>query len=509
VSPTRTSVTHPIGISWLPGESAGKVGLTFAPGKHSHSKRGHSWERDLDADLDRLAEHHGVDALVCLLEDHELVRLCIPQLLEQAEARGLQIHRLPIPDGGVLPEPGPVKELVGTITSAASQGQTVVVHCAGGLGRTGTVAGCYLVEQGLSPRQAIEVLHRVRSRNCPENRSQERFIERYASAYCAETPAPPAAGTSRSRRSRILGTVLGAAIGDAMGHPTEFIRSFEGIRDQYGPEGVQDFELYWEREGKRFAPYTDDTQMAEAVLRGLLEGRDQQAYLDDTMDLIARRFIAWLRDPQGGHRDPGGACLTGCAALEQGVPWHEAGGANAGGCGSVMRSYPFGLVLADDLLRAEIWAVAHSRMTHGHAMATSACAAMAVGVARLLRGEPVSRATTEMVAAACRHSPKTARKMTRAIDEALDGVEPEVTLGRLLGWRGDEAIAAAVYTFIRHPDDPRAAILEATNTPGDSDSLATLVGALVGARCGVEALPREWVRDVERTDELTELALRI
>ena len=114
-----------------------------------------------------------------------------------------------------------------------------------------------------------------------------------------------------------------------------------------------------------------------------------------------------------------------------------------------------------------------------------------------------------MVAAACRHSARTAGKITRAIDEALRGIEPEVTLQRLLGWRGDEAIAAAVYTFIRHADDPTTAILEAANTPGDSDSLATLVGAMVGARGGVEALPEQWVRDVERSSELSALADRI
>ena len=63
--------------------------------------------------------------------------------------------------------------------------------------------------------------------------------------------------------------------------------------------------------------------------------------------------------------------------------------------------------------------------------------------------------------------------------------------------------------FERHPDDPRAAILEAANTPGDSDSIATLAGTLTGARCGLAALPAEWVRDVERSAELLALAARI
>jgi ADP-ribosylglycohydrolase len=87
-------------------------------------------------------------------------------------------------------------------------------------------------------------------------------------------------------------------------------------------------------------------------------------------------------------------------------------------------------------------------------------------------------------------------------------VGPEVTLNRLRAWAAHEAIAAAVYLFARYPDDPAGAILEGANTPGDSDSIATLAGAMLGARCGVGALPAEWVRDVERSDELQELAVR-
>jgi ADP-ribosylglycohydrolase len=308
-----------------------------------------------------------------------------------------------------------------------------------------------------------------------------------------------------ARQNLFAGAVLGAAIGDAMGHPVEFIESVAAIRARYGAQGVTRFELYWDREGKHFAPYTDDTQMAEAVLRGLLE----RGTLDATMRGIADRFIAWARSPQGGHRAPGNACLAGCRALEGGAHWSRAGGETAGGCGSVMRAFPFGLVFIDDVERAEEWAVEHSKLTHRDPIALAACGAMAAGTALLARGEDVKHATSEMVAAACRHSAPTAEMMARAIDDARRGTGPEVTLDRLRAWAAHEAIAAAVYVLERNPDDPRAAILEGANTPGDSDSIATLAGALVGARCGARALPVEWIRDVERADELLALSLAI
>ena len=321
------------------------------------------------------------------------------------------------------------------------------------------------------------------------------------------TPAPvPGNKEQISPQAMNLGAVLGAAIGDAMGHPTEFIRSFDAIYDRYGPKGVTQFELYWDRDGKHFAPYTDDTQMAEVVLTTLLDGH---ADLDDAMQRMAAGFVAWSKNPQGGHRAPGMACLSGCRRLAEGVHWQKAGGDTAGGCGSVMRAYPFGLVFADDLEQAERWAVEHSKLTHRDPIALAASAAMAVGMARILRRDSLDVVTSEMVAAACRYSARTAAMMATAIEEARAGVEPDVTLERLEGWAAHEAIAAAVYLFARHPDDPVAAILEGANTPGDSDSLATLAGALVGARCGVDALPPDWVREVERSAELQELARRI
>lgn len=306
--------------------------------------------------------------------------------------------------------------------------------------------------------------------------------------------------------SRLVGAVLGGAIGDAMGHPTEFINSFEAIRREYGPEGVTKYQLYWNRDGERFAPYTDDTQMAEVVLRALLWSRRAGADLDATMRVMASGFVRWSEKPQGGHRAPGNACLNGCRALAEGVDWREAGGETAGGCGSVMRAYPFGLVLRADLAAAERWAVAHSALTHRDPIALAASAAMAVGVARCLRGEPPRLVLSEMIAAAARYSPRTAAMMAGALEDAERGVPPERVLDELRGWAAHEAIAAAVYICARHPDDVVAAILEGANTPGDSDSLATLAGAWVGARVGISGFPRDWIAEIERRDTLIQLA---
>jgi protein-tyrosine phosphatase len=72
-----------------------------------------------------------------------------------------------------------VTPLVKGIGGWAAVKERVVIHCIGGLGRTGTVAGCFLVEQGLEAARALKVLREVRAPNCPETEQQREFVRRY------------------------------------------------------------------------------------------------------------------------------------------------------------------------------------------------------------------------------------------------------------------------------------------------------------------------------------------
>ena len=296
------------------------------------------------------------------------------------------------------------------------------------------------------------------------------------------------------------GAVVGSAIGDAMGCPTEFL-SMAQITEKYGAQGVSDYVLFREEHGTRFAPYTDDTQMAEAVSRGLLENHQQ---LDAAMNAIATRFIEWEAQPQGGHRAPGRACLEGCQRLAAGSPWSEAGGRNAGGCGSVMRAYPFGLFFFNDVNKAESWAAEHSKLTHGAPIALAACAAMAVGTNMALQRQPVEAILLAMKQAAARYSPETAFMLQKAAEAPA---EKERSMKSWYeGWAAHEAIAISAYLFKIHWQDPRSAILAAINSPGDSDSIGALVGALVGAYHGLSLFPEQWINELERSQELMALA---
>jgi len=173
-STLRTSTSDPIRVDFLPLLS-GRVGLTFAPGKCD----GVRWERSLRQDLDRLRDNYSVSHLVSLIEDDELAQYQIGNLYDEAECRGMCVHRLPIPDVSVPRDIEGVAALVREIGRWAAAGERVVIHCIGGLGRTGTVAGCFLVEQGRDAAAALKLLREVRAPNCPETEEQRDFVRRY------------------------------------------------------------------------------------------------------------------------------------------------------------------------------------------------------------------------------------------------------------------------------------------------------------------------------------------
>lgn len=83
----------------------------------------------------------------------------------QAEAallgRSVEHQRMPIRDRGT-PAIEHMTRILDTIDSALGEDHTVCVHCYGGIGRTGTVVGCYLVRHGMTGEQALSEIARLR-----------------------------------------------------------------------------------------------------------------------------------------------------------------------------------------------------------------------------------------------------------------------------------------------------------------------------------------------------------
>lgn len=320
--------------------------------------------------------------------------------------------------------------------------------------------------------------------------------------------------------------MFGLAYGDALGKPTEFLTVAQ-IEARYGPGGPR------ELTGNP-ALVTDDTQMALAVGWALYEA---PAATPDVLEpLLRTHFLAWAHSPDN-NRAPGMTCLRACGELARGGPWQAATVAGSKGCGANMRVTPVGLVPGYDLDTLAGVAQLQAGLTHGHptALAASELTAYAVRVLRdgaaladlpaLLRERAVAQRTVyrhewlgelwqrpgvddpvTFIARGWDECMVALDRLDAALSRPEDGTDPCLATGA--GWIAEEALATALLCTLRHPDDPGAALARAATTSGDSDSIAALTGAFLGAAGGLVIWPAGWLDRIEYADQLATLGTR-
>jgi ADP-ribosylglycohydrolase len=297
---------------------------------------------------------------------------------------------------------------------------------------------------------------------------------------------------------KVRGLVFGLAIGDALGYPTEFL-TLARIKADFAPNGIEDFP-------KSPALFTDDTQMSIAIAEALIKAGNQD--LETIMEAIKEEFIKWRRSPEN-NRAPGNACLAGVSNMERGVHWSESGVADSKGCGSAMRVAPIGYVYQHDPDKLKLVARASGICTHGHRTAIAASIGAAYLVKLALDGTDPGRMIPETLSFTAGISREFDTALSK-VSECLDWPNVEDALKYIgEGWIGEEAVALALYCFLKHPHDYKKAELRGANTNGDSDSVACIAGGISGAYLGIAAIPDKWVRNIEKTKYLEELAIHL
>ena len=170
----RNSQDSPLVIAEvLFGEHEGRLGLTICPGKKDRHRQ---WDRDLETDL-RAIRNWGASTVVTLIEAHEFSLLAIDTLGQEVQRMGMRWLHLPIRDVDV---PDHRFEKAWPAASAdihrrIDAGERILIHCHGGLGRTGLLAGLILAERGCAPRDAINRVRAVRP-HAIETKAQEAFV---------------------------------------------------------------------------------------------------------------------------------------------------------------------------------------------------------------------------------------------------------------------------------------------------------------------------------------------
>ncbi len=383
--------------------AAGVVGLTLCPGKKDRAAATGAWDRDLDTDLDAVAGW-GARAVVSLVEDHELSLLGVEALGREVRRRKMVWFHLPIRDAGV-----PDRDFERRWRSAGPElrarllaGERILVHCRGGLGRTGTIAARLLVELGASPEDAIRSARRARP-GAIENDRQEDYVRSFADR--------DASGDDRlSYEDRVAGCLLAGACGDALGAPVEFL-DLEQIRRRYGPRGIRDFAPAYGRAGA----ITDDTQMTLFTAEGCLRawGRGTEKGICHPPSVVSHAYLRWLRTqeetPSEGQsagmdgwliglkqlwsrRAPGNTCLSALRACRR---FGQEAENDSKGCGGVMRVAPAGLAgFSGGAEGAFDIGCDVARLTHAHPSGYLAAGFQAAVIALLPRAPSWTRPST-------------------------------------------------------------------------------------------------------------------
>jgi ADP-ribosylglycohydrolase len=320
---------------------------------------------------------------------------------------------------------------------------------------------------------------------------------------------------------KIKGIYWGLALGDALGMPVEF-KSIDSIRGIYGKEGIQNL--------PKKAIWTDDTQMTIAITKALLcLGKVEQIkdLNEDTIgQTFAEEFMNWLEDP---GQAPGITTTSSVLLLKKNGAkmWRSSGSNDSKGCGTVMRAAPLGIWFAESLtpelssidgpyhtLLSNISRI-QSEITHGHKAATAAALAGSYAVALALNGVSPEN-MIHPIEQFCNHIhpdfENAIRRLKMSLDKRNDGVfRTDLEALRHIGegWVGDEAFAMALYSAIQYPNDLKSSLRVSVNHDGDSDSVACIVGSILGAFHGISIIPKDWIDRLAEKKRMESLLKKI
>ncbi|MBG9387805.1 protein-tyrosine phosphatase family protein [Caenimonas aquaedulcis] len=149
----------------LPVDVPGSLWLGAMPGRFG------SWN-----EFEAQARRASLRLVVCLTPQSEVKELS--PAYQAAIVQGtlpfgwLQVA---MPNYGVPADQAAFRRDVGRIVASLKQGDAVMLHCAAGIGRTGSTAACVLKALGLDTAQAIERVREAGSN--PENAAQAGFVD--------------------------------------------------------------------------------------------------------------------------------------------------------------------------------------------------------------------------------------------------------------------------------------------------------------------------------------------
>ena len=319
---------------------------------------------------------------------------------------------------------------------------------------------------------------------------------------------------------RSLGCLYGGAMGDAFGYHIEFL-SLPNIKARFGEdcllEPIPDRDRYL---------ISDDTQMTLLTADGILFAYtryNERGIADSPYQYVFRKYRKWAQlqgyelkgdralgswlfdDPaMYSRRAPGITCLESICGSDMPATVDSPVN-NSKGCGGLMRVAPVGLFCAAlDPRKTVQWATEIAASTHGHPLGYMTAGLMAEMICHISRGKELVQSIDGSVEV-CREyyqSPyfeSLAEDIGRAIDlSSSDRTDAECMAELGEGWVAEETLSMAILACLRHQDDFKECLKSAVNVTGDSDSIGSVAGNILGTYLGIEAVRESF--DLERLE---------
>ena len=290
-----------------------------------------------------------------------------------------------------------------------------------------------------------------------------------------------------TRRDRIAGSLLGTAVADALGLPREGL-SPERARRIFGDD-LQHALLFGH------GMVSDDTEHTCLLAQALLSSRGD---CDRFARAVAWKLRFWMLGLPAGV---GLGTARAIAKLWMGFSPAKSGVYSAGN-GPAMRAPILGVCHASDPEARRAFGRVAARITHSDERAFRAADLVAFAA-----GHAATRAPADIDAIAFLRAAEDAQPDADAeLREILESMrahihrgasvrEFAVALGQERGVSGYayHSVPVAVYGWLTHPGDFRAAVSEVVRLGGDSDTTGAIVGGIIGAGVGLSGIPREWV----------------
>jgi poly(ADP-ribose) glycohydrolase ARH3 len=218
----------------------------------------------------------------------------------------------------------------------------------------------------------------------------------------------------------------------------------------------------------------------------------------DPEDLL--RAMAENYDPARGY---GKGMKLVFRALERGDDWREAARASwaegSKGNGAAVRVAPLACLYFRDEERLREAALASAALSHTHPLGRAGCLLQALALARALRTDAWDAlAFLSGLEEALSGEELLRGKLAGARDlvqRGAGGAEAVAQLGN--GASAEESVPLALFAFARWAPSFEEIVRNTVQCGGDTDSTAALSGALAGALLGVEAIPGQWLANLE------------